>query len=95
MEQLQRPGLTRQQTQFSVDTSEQGQLKSEYALLQHKFERLAQKEKRLQVITAATTLARCRTGVGPNSKQICIIYRSWLTPLENIYILPNMKMLNL
>ena len=49
MEAYQQPNLERQKTVFHLDASESGQLKSELLLLQKKFDRLEQKEKRMQV----------------------------------------------
>ena len=50
MEHIQKPySVDRQKTQFSLDSSDSSHLKAELMLLQRKFERLAQKERRLQV----------------------------------------------
>ncbi|ELT99958.1 hypothetical protein CAPTEDRAFT_223727 [Capitella teleta] len=50
MEHFQTPSTNRRGTVFSLDSSETGQLKSELMLLQKKFDRLEQKEKRMQEI---------------------------------------------
>ena len=49
MEHFQKPSMDRRNTVFSLDSSETAQLKSELMLLQRKFDRLEQKEKRMQV----------------------------------------------
>ncbi|XP_074645604.1 kinesin-like protein KIF28 isoform X2 [Tubulanus polymorphus] len=51
MEQIQLPNLARRSTTFGIDAgNDQSQLKSELMLLQRKFERLENKERRLQQI---------------------------------------------
>lgn len=49
MEAYQVPSLERKKTMFHLDPTETGQLKSEILLIKKKFERLEQKEKRMQV----------------------------------------------
>ena len=49
MEHIQRPSLDRRNTVFGLEASDSAQLKSELVLMQRKYERLEQKEKRLQV----------------------------------------------
>ena len=53
MEQIQGSGVEANKLQskasFAPDSSDQSQLKSEYMLLQRKYERLEAKEKRIQV----------------------------------------------
>ena len=49
MEHIQQPSRDRRNTVFSPDSSDIAQLKSEHMLLQRKFDRLEQKEKRMQV----------------------------------------------
>ena len=49
MEAIQRPSLDRRNTVFGLEANDSAQLKSELVLMQRKYERLEQKEKRLQV----------------------------------------------
>jgi hypothetical protein len=59
MEHFQQPPTGRRGTVFSLDSSETAQLKSELMLLQKKFDRLEQKEKRMQACFPLIAREKC------------------------------------
>ena len=51
MDNMQKPSINNRNTAFAVDlNNDQSQLKADFLLLQRKYERLEQKERRMQVI---------------------------------------------